>query len=105
MQKRVTVMNTKNQSDAAPNSQTSKQHNVVKNGLYRHYKDKLYEVLEEATHSESLETMIVYRALYGNFGLWVRPKEMFLEKVLYNGKEVPRFCYLGEDLLPGGENK
>ncbi|MBC8015977.1 MAG: DUF1653 domain-containing protein [Sporomusaceae bacterium] len=87
------------------NSITEKQHTVVKNGIYRHYKDKLYEVLEEATHSESLETMVVYRALYGNFGLWVRPKEMFLETVLYNGKEVHRFYYLGENVLPGNENK
>lgn len=69
----------------------------VKKGRYRHYKNKSYEVLGEATHSESLEPMVVYRALYGNYGLWVRPKKMFLEKVLYNGEEVPRFRYVGED--------
>lgn len=69
---------------------------VIKEGLYRHYKDKLYEVLGEARHSESLEVMVVYRALYGEYGLWVRPKEMFLEEVLYKGEKVPRFAYVGD---------
>ncbi|WP_378955499.1 DUF1653 domain-containing protein [Pelosinus sp. sgz500959] len=73
------------------------QSTVIKKGLYRHYKNKLYEVLDEATHSESLEVMIIYRALYGNYGLWVRPKKMFLEEVLYEGVKVPRFSYLGEN--------
>ena len=77
---------------------------VIKNGLYRHYKDQLYEVLGEATHSENMEIMVVYRALYGDFGLWVRPKRMFLEKVVYNEKEISRFCYLGEDVLPDNRN-
>lgn len=66
---------------------------MIKNGIYQHYKGNLYEVLGEATHSESLEMMVVYQALYGDFGLWVRPKKMFLEKVLYKGKEISRFCY------------
>ena len=72
------------------------QSDVIKKGLYRHYKDKLYEVIGEAMHSESLEVMVVYRALYGDYGLWVRPKKMFLEEVLHNGENVPRFSYLGE---------
>lgn len=72
------------------------QSDVIKNGLYRHYKDKMYEVIGEAMHSESLEVMVVYRALYGDYGLWVRPKKMFLEEVLHNGENVPRFSYLGE---------
>jgi len=70
---------------------------MIKNGRYRHYKDKYYEVLGEATHSESLETMVVYKALYGNYGLWVRPKKMFTETVLCNGQQVARFCYVGEE--------
>lgn len=70
---------------------------MVKKGLYRHYKNKLYEVIDEALHSESMEEMVVYRALYGEYGLWVRPKKMFLEEVLYEGKHVPRFSYIGED--------
>ena len=68
----------------------------LKKGLYRHYKNKLYEVIGEALHSESLEVMIVYRALYGDYGLWVRPKTMFIEDVLFEGKKVPRFSYAGE---------
>ena len=81
-------------------SETQQDVAVIKSGLYRHYKDKSYEVLGEATHSESLEPMVVYKALYGDYGLWVRPKKMFLEKVLHNGEEVPRFCYIGEENRP-----
>lgn len=60
-------------------------------GRYRHYKGGLYEVIGEARHSETDEEMVVYRALYGDGGLWVRPKAMFLESVHVDGKEVPRF--------------
>jgi hypothetical protein len=65
-------------------------------GQYRHYKDKLYEVIGIAHHSETLEELVVYRAQYDSpeFGpnaLWVRPKEMFFETVIVDGKEVPRF--------------
>lgn len=66
-------------------------------GTYRHYKGKLYEVLGIARHSETLEELVVYRALYdspefGKNALWVRPKEMFLETVTVDGKIVPRFA-------------
>ena len=64
----------------------------VKPGRYRHYKGNFYEVLGTARHSETLEELVVYRALYGEFGLWVRPKAMFLEKVVVDGKPVPRFA-------------
>ncbi len=65
-------------------------------GKYRHYKGNLYEVIGTARHSETLEEMVVYRALYnskdyGSNALWVRPKDMFLENVAYEGKLVPRF--------------
>jgi hypothetical protein len=63
----------------------------IKPGIYRHYKGKQYQVVGEAVHSETLEPLIVYRALYGEFRLWVRPKAMFGENVLVDGREVPRF--------------
>lgn len=63
-------------------------------GRYRHYKGKEYEVIGLARHSETEDEFVVYRTLYGNFDLWVRPKAMFLERVQVNGEEVPRFQYL-----------
>jgi len=63
-------------------------------GRYRHYKGKEYEVIGLARHSETEDEFVVYRTLYGDFDLWVRPKAMFLERVLVNGEEVPRFQYL-----------
>ena len=66
------------------------------NGKYRHYKGNLYEVIGVARHSETLEEMVVYRALYGECGLWVRPLGMFLESVEIDGKTVPRFAYVEE---------
>lgn len=68
---------------------------VLKLGTYRHYKDKDYEVLGVAKHSETLEDLVVYRKLYDDCSLWVRPLKMFLEKVERGGKRVPRFKYLG----------
>ena len=64
-------------------------------GRYRHYKGGLYEVLGVARHSETDEELVVYRPLYGERGLWVRPKAMFLETVEAAGQSVPRFRYLG----------
>lgn len=63
-------------------------------GRYRHYKGMLYEVLGTARHSESLEPMTLYRALYGDHGLWVRPAAMFNEDVLIDGVRQPRFTPL-----------
>ena len=60
-------------------------------GLYRHYKGGLYEVIDTARHSETLEPMTVYRALYGEQGLWVRPAAMFAETVDMDGTVRPRF--------------
>ena len=60
-------------------------------GQYRHYKGGLYEVLGTARHSETLEPMTLYRALYGQCGLWVRPAAMFAERVVINGVEQARF--------------
>ena len=64
---------------------------MVKPGRYRHYKGKDYEVLGCAKHSETEEELVVYRALYGKQGLWVRPKAVFLDAVIVDGKPVPRF--------------
>ncbi len=66
-----------------------------KPGRYRHYKGNEYEVLGIATHSETEETLVVYRALYGDRGLWVRPVGMFCEAVTVEGRSVPRFLYVG----------
>ena len=68
-------------------------------GKYQHYKGKCYEVLGTAHHSETLEELVVYRALYespefGDQALWVRPKKMFLEEVVIEGKKVPRFRFV-----------
>lgn len=67
-----------------------------KSGRYRHYKGNEYEVLGIARHSETLEQLVVYRALYGEQGLWVRPVSMFLEEIIHEGRQQPRFAYLAE---------
>ena len=67
---------------------------MVKPGRYRHYKGNEYEVIGCARHSETEEEFVVYRALYGDRGLWVRPSAMFMEEVLIEGKRVPRFSLL-----------
>ena len=66
----------------------------IRPGLYRHFKGNLYEVLGVAAHSETLEPMVVYRALYGEGGLWVRPAAMWNETVARDGKVYQRFTYL-----------
>ena len=67
----------------------------TRKGVYQHYKGNRYEVLGNAKHSETLEPMVVYRALYGEHELWVRPQAMFAENVVYKGCLVPRFAYVG----------
>ena len=68
----------------------------LKPGIYRHFKGNRYQLLYVATHSETLESMVVYRALYGEGGLWVRPASMWTEIVDKNGYHGPRFTYIGE---------
>lgn len=68
----------------------------IKLGKYRHFKGKEYEVLYLAKHSETLEDMVVYRALYGEKGIWVRPASMWNEMVERDGKVFCRFVYIGE---------
>ena len=68
----------------------------IRPGKYHHYKGNDYEMICMATHSETMEPMVVYRALYGEFGVWVRPASMWSELVNVDGKEVQRFTYVGE---------
>ncbi len=65
-------------------------------GLYRHYKGNDYRVIGLARHSETMEQLVVYQALYGERGLWVRPAAMFIEMVEVGGKRVPRFARVGD---------
>lgn len=69
---------------------------MIKPGRYRHFKGKEYEVIGVAKHSESLEEMVVYRQLYGEHGLWVRPASMWEETVERDGKIYRRFTYIGD---------
>ena len=69
---------------------------TVKPGRYRHFKGNEYEVIGIARHSETQEEMVVYRALYGDFGLWVRPARMWNETVERDGKTFRRFTYIGQ---------
>ena len=68
----------------------------IKPGRYRHFKGREYEVLGIARHSETEEELVVYRALYGDFGLWVRPVSMWNETVERDGKIFRRFTYIGQ---------
>ncbi len=69
---------------------------TIEKGLYQHYKGPFYEVLALAKHSETEEDMVVYRALYGERGVWVRPLSMFNETVMVDGQPVARFAKVAE---------
>jgi hypothetical protein len=69
---------------------------AIKLGKYRHYKGNEYQVISMATHSETLEPMVVYQALYGEKGIWVRPAHMWNELVEVNGQTVLRFAPVEE---------
>ena len=64
---------------------------MIQSGIYRHYKGKDYQVIGVATHSETEEKLVIYRALYGSFGLWARPVAKFGETIEFEGKRVARF--------------
>jgi hypothetical protein len=76
---------------------------VTPPGRYRHYKGMEYDVIDTVRHSETLEPMTLYRALYGEHGLWVRPAAMFNEDVVINGIQQPRFTRLQTAPTPSGE--
>ncbi|GAA0201476.1 hypothetical protein GCM10009123_05970 [Kangiella japonica] len=69
--------------------------NRLKLGVYKHFKGQRYEVLNLAKHTETGEWLVVYRALYGEYGLWARPFEMFDEEIVRDGQTIKRFQYLG----------
>ena len=69
--------------------------NKIKLGKYQHYKGNFYQVEGIATHSETMEQMVVYRPLYGEGALWVRPLTMFVEDVTIDGKTQARFAFVG----------
>lgn len=69
----------------------------MQTGIYEHYKGNQYNVIDIARHSESDELLVLYRTLYGDKSLWVRPFPMFFEKVIVDGVEVPRFKYIGSE--------
>lgn len=69
----------------------------IKLGRYRHFKGNTYDVIDIARHSETLEEMVVYRANYGEKGLWVRPAKMWNEEVLLNGQVLKRFTFIGDE--------
>lgn len=68
----------------------------IKLGRYRHFKGNEYRVLHVAKHSETLELMVVYQALYGEYGIWVRPAAMWGETIQREGAVIKRFTYIGE---------
>lgn len=70
---------------------------MIRKGRYRHFKGNLYEVLDIARHSETQEEYVVYRALYGEHGLWVRPAAMFSEIIERDGRRLARFEFIADD--------
>ena len=70
--------------------------NLIQKGIYEHYKGNQYEVIDIALNSETEEKMVIYRALYGNFDLWVRPLQMFLELIEIFNTQIPRFKLISE---------
>lgn len=67
---------------------------TLRKGIYKHYKGNLYEVIDVARHSETQESLVVYKTLYGDFSTWVRPLDMFQESVDRDGEQVARFEFV-----------
>lgn len=70
---------------------------MIKSGIYKHYKGNEYKVITQARHSETLEDLVVYQALYGERGFWVRPLKMFLENVKLGENIIPRFEWVRDE--------
>lgn len=68
---------------------------TIKAGYYQHYKGAYYQVIHLARHSETAQWLVIYRALYGDYGLWARPASMFVETVTIAGEELARFQFVG----------
>ena len=73
---------------------SSRAKSLIAGSLYEHYKGNRYKIIAVARHSETLEELVVYQALYGDYGVWVRPLAMFLEEILIDGRLQPRFKLL-----------
>ena len=73
-----------------------KQKKRIKRGIYRHYKGNLYQVLSTGRHSETEEWMVIYKTLYGDASIWIRPFDNFIEEVEVDGKKQKRFTYMGK---------
>lgn len=86
-------MNSKQLQPLSPLAKT-----IIIDGFYQHYKGFPYKVIAIAHHSETLEELVVYQALYGEKGIWVRPLTMFVETVTIDGKAQSRFKYTGREL-------
>ncbi|MDO8271549.1 MAG: DUF1653 domain-containing protein [Gammaproteobacteria bacterium] len=69
---------------------------TIKAGIYRHHKNNLYQVIGVARHSETEEEHVVYRPLYGDRGLWIRPLAMFDETIEVDGRQIKRFTFVEE---------
>lgn len=78
---------------------------MLQPGFYRHYKGMPYHVLEVAIHSETREELVAYRALYGDFLLFVRPKNMFMENVTIDGKTMKRFAFVSTEIPAEHQHK
>lgn len=77
-------------------SNSREQENMLKSGIYKHYSGKEYQFIGIAKHSETLEELVVYKSLYGDGQLWVRPLKMFVEDVEINGQKVSRFQHVDD---------
>jgi len=71
---------------------------MIKKGIYRHFKGGIYEVIGEAVHSETLEPMVVYRSMKDPEKMWVRPEQMWNERVVRDEYDGPRFTFIGDTL-------
>lgn len=77
-----------------PQAEQSDPNEIIINGIYRHFKGNLYKVIALATHSEEEKPYVIYRQMYGDFALWVRPLDMFLETIERDGMRFKRFQFL-----------
>jgi hypothetical protein len=96
----TSLTNTNNQNHPSPTDDDLTPLPDIETGFYQHYKGGLYEVKALARHSEDLSPYVVYQALYGEMGLWIRPAAMFAETIEINGLLQKRFNYIGKTLNP-----